>query len=277
MVRPWGCRSLLGLVHVALVAPHYFVGSFDDDASYILAAKALLTGQGLTWHLLNGATVVAGSFPPGYSALLVPPGVAVAPQLPPAAPAVGRVLRRPLPPHLGLPGPPPGRARGCGLPPLLVLALGPPLATYGSMVMAETPFLVMLLALLLLVDRWVDEPRWWTGTGAAVVLAAAALVWLKEAGVGVVAGLCVSCWLLVRRRFGSWRKAVAVAAGVGVLLLPVVIARLVAGVPVAGSRYSEELGGYYQGGVAQPAGPRGAALAVADALDRPARPPWCPI
>ena len=31
-----GMPLVVGLVHVALVAPHYFVGSFDDDASYIL-------------------------------------------------------------------------------------------------------------------------------------------------------------------------------------------------------------------------------------------------
>ena len=43
-----GLPLLLGLVHVALVAPHYFVGSFDDDAGYILAARALLAGHGLT-------------------------------------------------------------------------------------------------------------------------------------------------------------------------------------------------------------------------------------
>ena len=54
-----------------MVAPRYHVGSFDDDASYIMAAKALLAGRGLTDHLPSGAVMV-GLYPPGYSALLVP-------------------------------------------------------------------------------------------------------------------------------------------------------------------------------------------------------------
>jgi hypothetical protein len=116
------------------------------------------------------------------------------------------------------------------------------------MVMAETPFLVLLLGLLLLVDRWQDESRVLTWAGAGVILASAGLVWLKEAGIGVVVGLVV--WLLLRGRLALWRKAVAVVAGTGILLLPVVVARLVAHVPVAGARYSRELGGYYQGGLA---------------------------
>ena len=77
--RPWwrrpvfglGLPLLIGLVHVALVAPHYFVGSFDDDASYILTARALLAGHGLTGHETGGAVVV-GLYPPGYGALLAP-------------------------------------------------------------------------------------------------------------------------------------------------------------------------------------------------------------
>ena len=66
-----GVPLVLGLVHVALVAPHYFVGSFDDDSSYILAAQAFLSGHGFTWHMSNGLPV-SGAYPPGYPALLVP-------------------------------------------------------------------------------------------------------------------------------------------------------------------------------------------------------------
>ena len=68
-------------------------------------------------------------------------------------------------------------------------------------------------------------------------------------GSGAVGGLCR--WLLLPwgRHRPSWRKSVAVAAGVAALLLPVVAARVIAGVPVAGSRYSQELGVYYSGGL----------------------------
>jgi hypothetical protein len=235
----------LGLAHVALVAPHYFVGSFDDDASYILTARALLAGHGLTAHLAN-QTVVAGSYPPGYPALLVPlvwlwPHSFVPLRLLSVAcyallfPLLWVYLARH---RVGA---------GVRVVTLVILALGPALATYGSMVMAEAPFLDLLMVLLLLVERWEREGRVWTRTGAAVVVSAAGLVWLKEAGVGVVAGLLL--WLLAQRSGLFFRKAVLVGAGVAALLAPVIVARLAAGVPLAGSRYSQELGGYYHGGL----------------------------
>ena len=242
-----GVPLLVGLVHVALVAPHYFVGSFDDDAGYILAAKALLAGHGLTGLMPNGTTV-AGAYPPGYSALLAPL-VWIWPHTYAPLRLLSVACYAAIFPltwiYLG-------RRRvseGVRLVTLLILALGPPLATFGSMVMAETPYLVLLLVLLILVDRWDGDDRVFTATGVAVIIAAAGLVWLKEAGIGAVGGLCL--WLLLPwgRHRPSWRKSVAVAAGVAALLLPVVAARVIAGVPVAGSRYSQELGVYYSGGL----------------------------
>jgi hypothetical protein len=235
----------LGLIHVALVAPHYFVGSFDDDAGYLLAARALLAGDGLTAHLAN-TTTVAGSYPPGYSALLAPllwiwPHTFVPLRLLSTVcyaaifPLTWVYLRRR---RVG---------EGVRVATLALLALGPPLATYGSMVMAETPFIVLLLGLLLWVDRWERQGRVWTWTGLAVVLATAGLIWLKEAGIGVAAGLVL--WLLLRRSGAALLRAALVAGGVVVLLLPVALARLSEGIPLAGSRYSQELGGYYHGGL----------------------------
>lgn len=245
-----GAPMALGLLHVALVAPHYFVGSFDDDSSYILGAKAILNGQGLTGHLLNGSVVV-GSYPPGYSAVLTPlvwfwPHTYTPLRLLSVVcyaaifPLTWFYLRR----------------RGLSASiiwfALLALALGPTFATFGSMVMAETPFLVVFLVFLLLVDKWDREEKDLTATAVAVFVSAAALVWLKEAAVGMVAGLAI--WELWSRRtrpgWSGLRRAVAVISTSAVLLLPVVIARVVAGVPVAGARYSAELGGYYQGGLA---------------------------
>ncbi len=238
-----GLPLTLGLLHVALVAPHYFVGSFDDDAGYILTARALLTGHGLTAPIANG-TIVAGSYPPGYSALLAPllwlwPHTYLPLRL------LSVVCYAGLFPLTWLYR---GRRRvsdGVRVATLLLLALGPPLATFASMVMAETPFLVLLMTLLLLVDRWDRQDRAWTWTGLAVVGVAAGLVWLKEAGIGVVAGLVL--WLLWRRSRHWVQRAAMVAGGTIALLLPVVVARLSAGVPLAGSRYSQELGGYYHG------------------------------
>ncbi|HLI24804.1 MAG TPA: hypothetical protein VKU91_07595 [Acidimicrobiales bacterium] len=227
-------------VHVALVAPHYHVGSFDDDASYILVAKALLHGAGLTGTVTGGRTVV-GYYPPGYSALIAPlvaafgaPYTAVR-----VFSAVCAVALLPLTwwwlgrHHVG-------EWQRTAV--LALLALNPVLATFGSMVMAETPFLVVLMAWVWLTDTWAEGDRVLSPAWVGVVTAGAALIWLKQAALGLVVGLCL--WLLVCRR---WRRLLAVASATVVLLLPVVVARLAVGVPVAGSRYSAELGGYYQG------------------------------
>lgn len=239
-----------GLVHVALIAPHYFVGSFDDDASYILSAKALLAGQGLTGHIGSGAVVV-GVYPPGFPALLAPflwlwPHTFLPLRLLSVAcyaavfPLTWVYLRRR------------GVRPWVAVAALWLLALCPSLATFGSMVMAEAPMLALFLVWLLLVDRWDRQAGTFTGTGMAVVIAAGALVWMKEAALGMVAGLVI--WELLSRRDRARlrdrvMRASLVAAGTAALLVPVVVARVSAGVPIAGSRYSQELGGYYQGGL----------------------------
>lgn len=242
---PVGLPLLVGLVHVALVAPHYFVGSFDDDASYILTAKGLLAGAGLTGRLPSGQVVV-GLYPPGYSALLAPlvwlwPHNFLPLRLLSVAsyaavfPLTGLLLaRRGWSP----------RRRGAAL---LLLAVGPPFATFGSMVMAEAPFVVVLLLLLLAVDRWRDDKAVLTPAGLTVAVTAAATVWLKQAAIGLVAGMLL--WLVLGGARRGRAKAGFLALTTGVMLAPVVVARLAAGVPLAGARYSQELGGYYQGGL----------------------------
>lgn len=241
---------VVGLVHVGLVATHYFVGSFDDDASYILSAKALLAGQGLAGHITSGA-VVAGVYPPGYPAVLTPlvwlwphsfvplrvlSGLCFAALFPLTWVYLRRRAVRPWTVAVVL----------------WVLALGPVFSTFGSMVMAETPFLDAFIVFLMLVERWDRQRSAFTGTGLAVVLVAGGLVWLKEAGIGMVAGLAL--WELIanRDRFRLRQRAlrcVAVGVGTAALLVPVAVARLATGIPIAGSRYSQELGGYYSGGL----------------------------
>ena len=233
------------MVHAALIAPSYHVGSFDDDAGYILTAKALLAGHGLTGHVASGQVVI-GLYPPGFSALLAPllwiwPHDFLALRLLSLAfylaafPLTWVYLgRHRVGPALRLAA-------------LMLLALGPPFATYATMVMAEAPFIVVLLLLLLAVDRWRDQDRTLTWAGVEVVLLAAALIWLKQAALGLVAGLVI--WWPLSRASRRWAKGMLLFGGVALSLVPVVVARVVAGVPLAGARYSEELGGFYQGGL----------------------------
>lgn len=253
-VRGWrrpillvGGPMLLGLLHVALIAPRYHVGSFDDDASYILAAKALLSGQGLTGHLVSGEAVV-GLYLPGFGALLAPlvwlwPHGLVDLRLLSVAgyaavfPLTWLLLRRRR------------LSEGVIAVALVVLALGPVFATFGSMVMAEMPFLVVLLVLLLLADDWLASSRLLGPAGIGVMVAAAALLWLKEAGLGLVVGLVL--WLPLSRSPRRWAKAAVLAGFSAVAVLPGLIARYDLGIPLAGGRYSEELGSYYQGSLAE--------------------------
>ncbi len=235
--------TVVGLAHALVVAPRYHVGSFDDDASYVMAARALASGAGLTTKLAPVGAPLVGVYPPGYPALLAPlahlwpHGV-----LPFRAVSLVCYLvlfpltwvylsrRRVAPP--------------VALAVLLLLALNPVAATFATMVMPEMAFLVALLLLLLVLPRWEREPKALSGAGAATIVLAASLIWLKEAGVGLAIG--VVAWLLLRR---LWRKALAIAVGLSVLMLPLLVARAVAGVPLIGSRYSTELGGPYQGGL----------------------------
>jgi len=228
------------LWHAALVWPRYAVGSFDDDASYLLSARALAAGHGLTHHLPVGLPLAA-TYPPGYPALVAPlvrlAGGSFVPErslslalLAALLPLTWLLLRR----------------RGVGTAPaaavLALMALDPVLATYSVMVMAELPFLVLLLVVLLAADRWdAGEGR---VAGVVTVLGAGSLVLVKQAGLGVVAGLAL--WFLLRRHP---RRAVLLAAGVAVLLAPVVVARSTQHTPLLGARYGSEIGGPLAGGL----------------------------
>jgi hypothetical protein len=237
-----GLAVVLDLWHVWVVSKRYFVGSFDDDANYIITARALLDGQGLTGHLVSGASVV-GAYPPGFSFLLVPllwiwPHTFVPERL------LSAVLSAAVLPLLWIWL---GRRRlsdPVRFGTLVLLVLSPTYATYGSMVMAEMPFILLLILLLLLVEPWQGDAPVLGPRGIGVIVAGAGLIWLKEAGVALVIG--VALWYLLRR---DWRRTLAVAVGSVILLLPFLIARAVGHVALAGSRYSQEIGGYYSGGL----------------------------
>ena len=227
--------SLVGLVHVAVVWPTYHVGSFDDDASYVMTARALAHLHGLTSTLPVGLPL-ASTYPSGYPALLAPlvsiGGHATLPMrvlsgvlLLLVFPLTWSYLRSR------------GFGRGFGYVVLALLALNPVTATYGSMVMAEAPFILAFVLTLIALERWADQRSTWTVAGGSVIVLLPALVWLKEAGIGIAAGALL--YLLCRREF---RKALAALAGLVVLVLPLLIARLISSTPLLGSRYSSEIG-----------------------------------
>jgi hypothetical protein len=216
------------------------VGSFDDDANYLMAAHVLASGGWLTSTMPSGATVVA-NYLPGYPVLLVPVvwlfGSALwAPRV------LSGLLVAALYPLLW------AWMRRRGLGPwqrtavLVLLAINTVLATYSTMVMAEAPFLVVFVLSLFALDRWASRPGWLNATVVVVLLAG--LVWLKEAGIGL--GVGIVAYELWQRR---WWRAAGVGGGVGALLLPGLVARWATGGSTVGDRYASEIANPSQGGL----------------------------
>jgi hypothetical protein len=230
---------VIQLAHTLAVAPTYYVGSFDDDANYLMAAHVLAAGGGLTSVMPSGATVVA-NYLPGYPVLLVPLiwvfGSALWPPRALSTLCVAALYpllwawlaRRGVRPSY--------RVAVLGL-----LAINTVMATYSTMVMAEAPFLLVFMLALFALDRWDRQPG--LQRAAVVVVLLAALVWLKEAGIGLVVGLLA--YELWRRR---WWRAAGVSAGVGALLLPGLLARWLSGGATLGDRYKAEISNSSNGG-----------------------------
>ena len=236
----WLVPLAVQVVHTFAVAPSYHVGSFDDDANYLMAAHVLAAGGGLSSKMPSGATVIA-YYLPGYPMLLVPLvwlwGSALWP--PRIFSTVCVALLYPLLwSWMGRRGLKPGyRVAVLGL-----LAINTVLATYSTMVMAEAPFLLVLVLVLFALDRWERRPG--VLNACVVVVLMAALVWLKEAGIGLVAGLVLyEFW---RRR---WARAAGVSLGTAALLLPGLVARWASGASTVGNRYAGEISDPGQGGL----------------------------
>jgi hypothetical protein len=225
---------VLAAVHVGLVAGHYVVGSFDDDGHYLALAKAFVQGKGYVDTSMPGSPV-EGLYPPGYPLLIAPVvwlfGSAVWPLrvLSAAAylgcfPVLDRLLQRhPVP-------------AGVRVATLFMFALSPTAATFGSEVMPETVFLLVLLAILLALPRWEEQRSILSRRGAVVALGAPYLFLLKTAGLPMLVG--VLGWLLLRRR---WRHFTMVAATSVLMIAPMVIVRMASG-SVTSTRYQSEYG-----------------------------------
>src|SRR4051794_2542686 len=225
---------VLAAVHVGLIAVHYVVGSFDDDAHYLALAKAFVHGKGYVDTSMPGSPV-EGLYPPGYPLLIAPLvalfGSVVWPLRVLSAvaflgcfPVLDRLLQRhPVP-------------AGVRVATLFMFALSPTAATFDSEVMPETVFLLVLLAILLALPRWEDQQSILSWRGAVVALGAPYLFLLKTAGLPMLVG--VLGWLLLRRR---WRHFGMVAATSVMMIAPMVIVRMASG-SVTPTRYKNEYG-----------------------------------
>jgi hypothetical protein len=237
----WLLAMVVQIVHTASVASTYHVGSFDDDGNYLMAAHVLASGGGLTAIMPSGARVVA-NYLPGYPLLLVPLIWAWGSALGPPR-LLSALCTCALYPLLWVWLDRRGLKPGPRTAVLVLLALNTVLATYSTMVMAEAPFLLVLVLALLALERWERRPGWPWATVEVVLLAF--LVWLKEAGIGLAVGLVA--YELWRRRP---RRAMGLGAGVGALLLPGLVARLVTGAAAVGDRYAGEISNTGNGGLA---------------------------
>ena len=228
------------VAHAIAVAPTYHVGSFDDDANYLMAAHVLASGGWLTTTMPSGTAVVA-NYLPGYPVLLVPLVWLFGPALWPPR-VLSSVCIAALYPMLWVWLGRRGVRHWHRTATLGLLAINTVVATYSTMVMAEAPFLVVLVLALFAIDRWELRTGWPNATLVVVLLAG--LIWLKEAGAGLVVGLVA--YELWRRR---WWRATGVSIGVGALLLPGLLSRWLTGNAAIGDRYVGEIANAGQGGL----------------------------
>lgn len=206
----------LGIAVGIAILDRHLVGVFHDDATYVILAKSLATGEGYRYLNIPG-TPVANHFPPGYPALL-----AIAWRIVPDFPAnvvvfklinvvclaltavlVARLVRDRIAAdgHWAV-------ASGA------ITAVSVPLLVLVTMVLSEPLFLVLLLAALVLAERLVSGTvslHWALVVG--IMVAATTLVRAH----GIVLLPAIGIALALR---GRWREAGVVVAGAALLLVP---------------------------------------------------------
>ena len=206
----------LGLATGLAIVDALPVGVVADDAFYVILARALATGEG--YRALNVPGHPAGThFPPGYPALLAlvsfiapafPASVAVFKALNAVfLAAAGVLIARLLRLRLGMSA---GWCAAVGA----LTAVSVPLLILSNLVLSELCFLALALALLVALERLVDDvaPPW-----RAVLLGVAIGLCALVRTHGVVLVPAAALVLLVRRR---WRDAALLTGAAAVTLLP---------------------------------------------------------
>ena len=206
---------MLALAAGIAVLDRFHVGVFHDDAMYVILARSLATGQGYRYLNLPG-TPIASHFPPGYPAMLsliwriapnFPANVVLfkllnAVFLSASAVLVAQLVRD----RLGSPR----WAGGVGL----LTAVSVPLLVLVTMVLSEPFFLALLLAALVVAERFADGTA---DARRALVLGifVGGMTLVRSHGIMLVPAIALP--LAVQRR---WSDATIFAAGALVVLVP---------------------------------------------------------
>lgn len=174
------------------------VGTYRDDARYIVAARALATGNGYSLASFPDPPPPETQYPPGYPALLAPltliyPNWLAALRVPSlvftlaSLPLWFLLLRRRLP-----------WPASCVI--LCAVALNPLVVGHATLVMSEAAFFFVLPLLFLLADDLRDS-RTATSKSLAVGILLVALYFIRT--LGLVFAVTTVAYLLAVRRFRS--------------------------------------------------------------------------
>jgi len=210
-----GAIGILALIVGVAVTDRYHVGVFHDDAMYVILARSLATGEGYRYLNLPGAPE-ATHFPPGYPALLAlawrmmpsfPANVTLFKLLNAAFLCASAVLvAQFVHERLG--------SKRWGIALGLVTAVSVPLLVLVTMVLSEPLFLSLLLASLLLAERFVTgTPSMRRALGLGVLVGCLTLV--RTHGIVLVPAAALP--LLLQRR---WREAAMFALSAIAVLIP---------------------------------------------------------
>jgi hypothetical protein len=197
------------------VLDNFRVGVFHDDAMYVILGRALATGQGYRYLNLPGAPL-ASHFPPGYPVLLAllwriapsfPANVVIfklfnAMFLCASAVLVAQLARD----RLG--------SKTWALATGVVTAVSVPLLVLVTMVVSEPFFLALLLAVLIVAERFVVGAV--NGRRAlALGVFVGVLTLVRSHGIALVPAIAIA--LVMRRR---WRETAISVAGALAIMLP---------------------------------------------------------
>lgn len=227
--------TLLGILHAALVGQKYYFGSYYDDAHYVLLGRALLGGHGFV-DLTSAAPPYELTYPPAYPGMLAAIMHFAGQSNWFALRAFSACCFLALIVVTFCYA----RRRGSTLVvatiSAVLLAVNPVAGGFGTMVMAEMPFVLVLMIVMLLMDRWERGGAGAIPWGFVALVAATALIYIKSAGVAIIPAMVV--YLATRRQ---WRKAAWAFVVPSLLYAPMLMLRVGEGGSLLGDGYSGQL------------------------------------